>query len=70
MENTNAATAARYEENREWNLRYIYAKLPNAEPSELAMIAAFIRGMGICGWHSGEYDRQLPQKETEQEVNT
>lgn len=70
MENTNASSAARYEENRERNLRYIYAKIPNAEPSELAMIAAFIRGMGICGWHSGEHDRQLPQKETEREVNT
>jgi hypothetical protein len=69
MKKINAARAARYEENREVNLRYIYAKLPYAEPSELALIAAFIRGMGVCGWHSGEHDRQLPQKETDQEVN-
>jgi hypothetical protein len=62
MENTDAAWAAKHAENRESNMRYIYAKLPCASPSELAWIAAFIRGLAISGWHAVEHDRQLPQR--------
>ena len=39
------------------NIRYIRAKLPGATPEQLAIIAAFIRGLGVTGWSESEYSR-------------
>lgn len=43
-------TNAVHKRNKERNLRYILAKLPEASDMELDLIAAFIGGLGICGW--------------------
>ena len=64
MEHTiTAAAVTPAELNKERNLRYIYAKLPFASPSELALIAGFIRGMRINGWYDGECNRHHTSKE-------
>ena len=51
---TEAETVAHYEENAAANMRYIRAKIPTATPKELALIAAFIHGMGVKGWTEQE----------------
>ena len=48
---------ALYEREKENNIRYIRAKLPNASARQLAFIASFIRGLGITGWSESEYKR-------------
>lgn len=48
-----------YERNKESNLRYILAKLPGASTRDLALIAAFISGLGIYGWSDAEYQRSI-----------
>jgi hypothetical protein len=51
---TEAEAAAHYEENAAANMRYIRAKIPTATPKQLALIAAFIQGMGVQGWTEQE----------------
>ena len=51
---TKAEERACYECRKEDNLQYIRAKIPHATPRELALIAAFIRGLGIVGWSESE----------------
>jgi hypothetical protein len=49
-----AEAAAHYKENAAGNMRYILAKIPVATPKELAVIASFIRGLGVKGWAEQE----------------
>lgn len=50
---------AQYEHEKNSNIRFIRAKLPNASAFDLAMIAAFVRAMGIVGWSDSEYNRDI-----------
>lgn len=56
---SNEQEKANYERNKESNLRYILAKLPGASTRDLALIAAFISGLGIYGWSGAEYQRSI-----------
>lgn len=59
---TKAEERAYYERGKENNLRYIRTKIPHATPRELALIAAFIRGLGIAGWSESEPFRGMESK--------
>ena len=61
MDKQAAVRTAPQKVTAEQNQRYIYAKLPYATPRQLAMIAGFIRGMGICGCHCGERSPAPPE---------
>ena len=47
------------EQKQERNIRFIRAKIVTASPAETAMIAGFIRGLGVVGWDDSEYNRPV-----------
>ena len=66
---TKTEELAHYERDKEHNLRTIRAKIVHANAEQLALIAAFIRGLGVIGWDHAEYHRPIEENAEEDAQN-
>ena len=66
---TKTEELAHYERNKENNLRTIRAKIVHANAEQMALIAAFICGLGVAGWDDAEYNRPIKEKAEEAAQN-